>query len=1123
VTATDAGPPDAGARDRIRHDLDHTLFVEAGAGTGKTHALVGRILELILSGRAGIEHLAAITFTEAAAGELRDRVSEHLERAAAGTLPESYDRPGLPPAEQAARRDRAAAALADLDSATVTTLHGFARRVLARYPLEAGLPPAFEVLDEVRSEDAFDERWEALYEVLLEDGSGEAILRLLLCRLEPERLREAARWCDENWDRLTEPVGTPSGPPPVDAGSVLAPLRQAVALAHHCADANDGLAVHLERMTELVDQLDRVDNDAEQFRLLVRAGKLSCSKGQAPKWNGQKPTVKGHLEAAEAARSHTVDRVVHTSLVIARDAVIRATLEAAAARRSGGQLQFHDLLVLARDLVKDRPDVAAELGQRYRHFLIDEYQDTDPIQAELAVRLATEGGGGPDTPWLDLPVAPGRLFFVGDPLQSIYGFRRADLDQFFATREGVAGGSPLHLVWNHRSVPGVLEFVNHVMGAVLEEDQDGGRDGRAPYQALVPARAHLAGPGPVVALVGGPQPDGARARDVRLAEADDLARVVARIRDEGWTVRHGGEERPARLSDIAVLIRTRTGLEIIEEALNAADIPYRLESSSLVYRAAEVQEVLTVLRAVDDPTDEVAVVGALRTSLLGCDDNDLVTYHGTNRSWDYRADRAGADGPVVDGLAALHELHQARDWVDPGDLVARVVARRRAVEVGLGLRSRRERWRRLRFLVDQARVFDEELGGDLRHYLRWAARQGSDETRVTEVVLPEADHEGVRILTVHGAKGLEFPVVVVPGLHSWRHPARHSPLLVGPDGPEVWFNRDVRTLGYEALKHHEEARLEAEDRRLLYVALTRASDHLVVCLHRAKEATPAGVVAGAAADRVELAEVLEALVDPDPPSEPEADTSTWSEDDRRALLDQMAARAAAAEVPASLSATALARLARDRPDGEDAGQDRAARQEEDSEEGEGDDLATQRWRRGRAGTAFGRAVHGVLQLVDLATGEGLDGLARAQAEAEGIPGRHREVARRAAAALGAPLLAGAADPGRRLWRELYVGLPVAGRLLEGYIDLLLEQGDGSLHVVDYKTDTVKDRDYAAAAARYRVQGAAYAVAVEGLTGKAVSACTFLFLGDDGAHEQPVEDLQEAKDQVNRLMADLHPA
>jgi ATP-dependent helicase/nuclease subunit A len=673
---------------------------------------------------------------------------------------------------------------------------------------------------------------------------------------------------------------------------------------------------------------------------------------------------------------------------------------------------------------------------------------------------------------------------------------------------------------------------------------------------------------PPVVLLGGAHeaPVGGRTpsiNEVRDSEAGDLVRAILRIRDEQWPV--GAEGRPATLEDIAVLIPTRTGLGNLQDAFESAGLPYRLESSSLIYDTIEVHELLTVLRAVDDPTDHVSIVAALRSSSFGCGDDDLLEYRQARGSWDYRnvaPDELGPSHPVVIGMAGLRNLHAQRWWQDVSGLIELIVQERKLLELGLDEGRPRDVWRRLRFVADQARQFTDAYGGDLRRYLAWVELQQRDDVRAVEVVLPESDDDAVRILTVHGAKGLEFPIVFLTGLSRGGSYENGPQVLWGADGPEVKLSKRVKTQGFEDLAAREVSMNQAQDLRLLYVAATRARDHLVISLHHQASAKSchAALLAPLCAAEPDLCRSLDVELDrPDGtavesvdstvPASGQADTAAPRRDEgqasRKAWEIQRAELVGPGGRPRTVAATTIATLAneqagasRRQDDSNQDGSHRAGDRTDDhsdqlthpdgeprrgqSDPGldkDGTDVDLPPWRRGRAGTSVGRAVHAVLQTIDFTvpyTEAQLVGLVGLQAVAEGVPNRRREIAHRVRSALESDMVREAVASGR-YWRELYVGVPVGDRTLEGFIDLLIAGPDGYV-VVDYKTDAVvTDADLDRAVERYRLQGATYALAVRRALGVPVSRCVFLFLRADGAVAREVPDLDEAMGEVEDLV------
>ncbi|HEX5365967.1 MAG TPA: UvrD-helicase domain-containing protein [Acidimicrobiales bacterium] len=1173
-----APPPDQAQRERIVTALDETLFVQAAAGSGKTRTLVDRIVHLVVSGTSELDAVAAITFTDKAAAELRDRVRRRLDdelAAARGTG--GRDQADLTVVERCTR------ALASLDGAAIGTLHSFARRLLSEHPVEAGLPPRIEVLDEVGSAVAFDDRWNRFVESLLADPAVERSLLLATAAgVRLDHLRLVALAFGQNWDLALDraPAHAPEVAPwTAELDAILDEIDAVCAEAHHCCDDDDKLVAQLHDLAIWARRVRDAGDELSRLSMLGATGgrPRASALGRVANW----PTValadlKARYNALgpriDGLRQRVVDQAVRRLAVDLR----RFTLDSAAERRDAGQLEFHDLLVLARQLLRHPahgPAVRTALHRRYRHLLVDEFQDTDPIQLELAVLIAGPPAedGDDGAAWDGIDTRPGHLFFVGDPKQSIYRFRRADISLFLqaADRFG-AGGRAVSLTTNFRTGTSLVETVNAVFDQLIVESGHDARPSQPAYEPLVAVRPD-APVGPPVAVLGGTAHDGSpTAADLRRAEADDVAAAVVRILDEGWLVDRAPHARgprwePARAGDVAILLPTRTSLPALEDALTQAGVAYRAESASLVYASRLVRDLLMVLRAVDDPTDELAVVSALRSPLLGCGDDDLYRSHrerGT--SFDHSRPPAPSSpgdppDPVVEGLAYLRDMHARSRWLSPSEVVDAVVRDRRVLELGEADGRARDLWRRVRFVTDQARAWTDATHGTLRRYLAWVRRQTAEGTRVAEAVLPETDDDAVRIMTVHASKGLEFPVTVLSGMSTLPGRQRAGAEVAWPPGEEciIRVGSTVVSEAFEAWRPMDEQMSHDERIRLLYVAWTRAQDHLVVSLHRRRRSAAsfdaarltnaellAEALAGSLDDLPELGlAVAEGPVDaapgasspagrrpdgaPGPAAPARRDRPTvdpsvttpapaggWSPGQDLPLPSfaewrrQREEALAASGRPRTLSATALT---------EDGGPDALA---DPGLHKRPRDLDLPSWRKGRYGSAVGRAVHGVLQTVDLAAGAGREEVAAAvaaQAAAEGVAGHEDLVLGLVDAALASPTVREAAAA--RHWREVYVGVPLdGGRTLEGYVDLLFARGDG-LVVVDYKTGPAgPGDDLDPLVARYRTQGASYALAAGRATGRPVTDVVFVFLTPEGAVDRPLHDLPSAVAHVEALVS-----
>ncbi|MCU1454630.1 MAG: putative ATP-dependent helicase [Acidimicrobiales bacterium] len=1113
---------DAAERDLVeRSGLRQTLFVEAGAGTGKTHELVQRVVHLVTDEQVPLAAIAAITFTEAAAAELRDRIREQLERRLAAR-------------ESAAIEAACQQALEEIDEAAIGTLHGFALRILSEHPLDIGLPPRVDILDEVSSQLAFEERWEGFVDELYDDPAAEElILRAWALGVEIDSrgrgsssLKDVAAVFEDSWDRLAAVAAADVPPlPPID----VEPLRVAVAdlreLAATCVSAGDKL---LGRITDVVlpsvtlalaetDPL-RTLRAIAQHRADWKAGRGGATASWPdPDVQAAKAMVNAVGEAADVVTRRATDEVLRRLTI----RLARFTVSAAEARRAEGRLDFHDLLVLARRLVRTSPSARATLHHRYQRLLLDEFQDTDPIQIEVAVLIAGAIEEGEiDRPWADVAAEAGRLFFVGDPKQSIYRFRRADIGLFLRARDAFSTGAPVVLRQNFRTIEPILAWVNDLFGRLMPDEVDGAQPR---YHELTAQRVD----GPVdhrVVLLGGALDRSAG--ELRQAEAAAVAAAVASVRDDpdAWLVHDtkAGQWRHPRMSDVTILVPTRTSLRQLEDALEIEDIPYRVATGTLVYDTQEVREVLDALRAIDDPGDSVALVSALRSPLYACSDRDLLTFVEAGGRWDLRGSaptHLPSDHPVVAGLAHLRSLWLDRWWLEPSALLERLLRERQAFALAFSHRRPREVWRRLRFIVDQARSFTEAGGGGLRRFLKWADLQRSEGTRVHEPLQAETDDDAVSILTIHGAKGLEFPITIVSGTTTEARAGRRGvQVLWRGDEPEVRLRKETATTHFDRLADIEAEMDVYERARLLYVACTRARDHLVVSMfhkpgkpsygawlaeHTAESADRLSRRLAAAPEEVEQLRLdVDDALQPQLAARPSATDLAGPSplDDRDEWLARRHALLDAQREPHFVSATAVALGAA----------------VADAEEPEPDDEATPviaPRRRGRAGTAIGRAVHATLQLV-AEGGADLDALAAQQADLEAVPDDADTVARLARSALGAPSVQ-AAHAASRSWRELYVAAPIGTRAIEGYIDLLYETADG-LVIVDYKTDTVSGPvEIDAKAERYALQLAAYAVALESSTGLTVVDARLVFCQTGDAVERTVPNLAAAKADVRR--------
>ena len=1147
--ATPAPTGDTHTTQRIVNDLDANFIVEAGAGTGKTYALVSRAVALVKAGHP-MPGIVAITFTEAAAAELSERIRARLEQLLDDRHPDN-DTDLLAANLADDHRQHIQNAIAELDQASIQTIHSFAAQLLRERPLSVGLPPGWATLDEVETKERFTDQWKEWLDYALGKDTGvdaglQNSLRFLLENdVKVNHWQKIAQAFSDKADKLRDATVIPDGNLRSMACNTIKELRE---LQSKCDNPADALYKRIEQVISAADNVLQFATDPVAVAGVDTNFPTGGAPGASRYWN-QGISPKEARDKLKAVRERFVGTVnaapkVQELIPLLHNLRQHFAVDYAARRKAEGVATFDDLLVWARDLLRDDADARQHFRDKYSHILIDEFQDTDPLQAEIAFYLAA----APDAdihnqPWHTLPLTPGKLFIVGDPKQSIYRFRNADLAVVQQVKDG-GQLAPLSISENRRSQNPVLHWVNAVFGGTddaggLMQADDGIQADYIPLQPNAGIQQESLG---TVQVFGGPLAEIAAA--VQRQQAKHVANLIAAYAGDSAAARlniydKGSKNiRPANLGDVCLLIRSRNGLGVLTRALDDAAIPYRLEGASLFFDTQEVQDLLNCLRAIDDPADEVSVVAALRSPAFACSDADLLRWRdagGKTPAWNYQSRRLDADAAesgdqrqaapsVWDGMQKLREYHERSRTESVAQLIAAFIRDRRLDELDLAETRPRETWRRRQFLVEQARnlEYDSAISPGappftLRRFLGWAESRQEENARITEVAVPETDDDAVRIMTMHAAKGLEFPIVILLGLDydptAKSGPNGYPTVLHGASGNPIEvlagsWNRGsgLMTPGYQAAIATEDKHSGAEAIRLAYVGATRARDHLLVSLyHGVNQKGESKDLIHRIANLPDLPHHL-ALVDiADSPqlllSKPDAidagdyDFDRWQHS-RAAAIKQRS-------VPSAVTATRLARSGESDQD--------APRPDE-----------PKRGRGGRGGTAFGSALHSVLQdiVAEMQASEQLplppgtpvadlleqwdseiEKLAKSAAKSQGLTGRDGEIAALARLALQNDSVAKALRA-PRLWPEIPVAAPIDDTqdpvVVEGIIDLLYQDDDGQLVILDYKSDNIKADDLDDRMKQhYQWQGAAYAAAIKRATGREVKDVQFLFVRLDG--------------------------
>jgi len=812
VSAPPRAPRDRAARARAATDFATNFVVSAGAGTGKTTLLVERILTAIGSGVAPLSAVAAITFTEKAAGELRHRLATGLRQlrdaprtfaSLTGTRPEDV-------------AERAALAAASLDRAAVTTIHGFCADLLRAHPLESRLPPGFTVDRGLAGRRLAAEEWTTFIEEELgPSGRRAALWERVLQAFNLSKLEEIARALAGG--SISEAA---LGEHRVAFDLKSAIGREAARLADEIRSAVEGTPGLTGAPREWLEAGERA------LRALASDGVEAAKSAIAGSSRLASPMPGVRTAKVAAAHSETLEALAERARPFIRgvsrldekaeadlfEAVLPFARRLRARQTRSGLVDFDGLLVRARDLLRDDRAVRDGLKRRFRMILVDEFQDTDPIQYEIVFFLAEQDGGhAPDA--YETRLAPGRLFIVGDAKQSIYRFRGADYAAYQrAVRHVIEeGGDALSLTSNFRSTAAVLRAVNALFAA--------------PSSSLWLASAYLP---PYVPIEAEREDDGAAAVEVWTPSLGSSALAGDRRRAEGLALAVevaaiAGPGRAWRYDDVLVLFRGFSGLAPYLRALREADVPFVVSGGRRFFERPEIVQAMAVLRAVADPDDPVALLGYRRSPAGGVPDTELAAV-------------ASGCGAAVPAFAAadmrLAALRVAARRL-PVDAAVRHVLDASGLVPLSGLAF--EAAQRVANLEKLA-LAASELSRDGRRTLIEtldALEEGFESDEEGDSPLADADRDAVRVMTIHKAKGLEARVVILADTaagRSNRGPTRFTAGLAREGSRELvtltgpgFRNGAAIAVSLDASRHEE-----AEGVRLLYVALTRARDRLFV-------------------------------------------------------------------------------------------------------------------------------------------------------------------------------------------------------------------------------------------------------------------------------------------------------
>jgi ATP-dependent helicase/nuclease subunit A len=1110
---------DADDRQAAIATFDRNLVVTAGAGTGKTTLLVDRLVHLLLRNPQPLKitDIVALTFTNKAADEMKFRLRQRLQ----AFLDVQLDREASNDAEAETKSDvealitlyqlskeeldnRIHDALRNMERCDIGTIHSFAASLLRLYPLEAGIDPQFHEDDGAAFDRLFDDHWELWLDQELSLRSPHAVdWQKILPRWRLDQIKALAKsMAVENVDLRRNINGANA----VSTGlrEWLATLESKAAnlIERHHEDRLNEKLVRAARgvLREFKRAGQRSDTLTEEYAILSDKSINRSVQG----WPLEDIAIAQELVRAAKGLVSVNGELTATLWRL----LVPFTAEFRERFVREGHLSFDGLLVRARNLVRDQSSVRAELKRRYRTILIDEFQDTDPIQYEILLYLAEEPGKTA-TDWRQVRLTPGKIFVVGDPKQSIYAFRRADIEAYLEVVEKIIkaqNGVECRLTTNFRSNASILDVINGTFEKLIQAQHGL----QPPYIAIHPApdrvtaQSHI--PKVVVRKIVAPDRQ-IDAETARRLEGESLARwLKEQVLHRATILNTRGETVYAQPKDVAILLRKLTDIHDYLEPLRRHGIRYVVEGERHFYAAKEIIDAVNLLRAVENPHDRLALTGVLRSPLGGLTDQQIYELQRQNLL-DYRAaEKLGGKGfpPTLALLyAALVRLHEETRTLPIGAAVAHVFATLPVELLAACYFHGEQAVANLQKLSEQAELLGREGLITLKEAVRQLERRVLDVKDEGESVLAEENLDAVRIMSIHKAKGLEFPVVILAGCQTGiegRHSGDAEAMFdwsTGLTGLRIGSISDLAGL-YIAEKTR--LRNAEEQKRLLYVAMTRARENLIIsCAPSSRRSTGSflsmldGTLGDviADADASETVNVGQGMVAIEVVSESLAAPSRMKRGSKHTkktpswglFLGAWARRTSAYEKALQaapfLTPTLLKRQEEVSTEAACNIDGRIFRQTPALVVGDLAHRFLQTWQFTGDVKHFEPQLHGFIAHT----------LPREfESSHREIESELRNIFRAFFCSKAYACLAGS----RILGREVPLLMPWNGRIMEGVIDLIYERS-GLLYLADYKTDSVENQNWSEAAARYQQQAEIYSQAVRQSIGREPAGFKIIFL------------------------------
>ncbi|MDQ0254648.1 ATP-dependent helicase/nuclease subunit A [Evansella vedderi] len=806
---------DQRARDKIKENLNTNFLVEAGAGSGKTTSLVDRIVNLIYTGTCTVDQIVAITFTRKAADELKVRFQSVLERV---WKEESNEKV----------RGRLSHALQNIDQCFLGTVHSFCAKLLRERPIEAKLDLTFAELEEADDLEVIEEAWQIFLKKTQEEE--ESILKKLDdIGISVEELygcfKEMKEYPDVEW--VTKKVPKPE----LEASyrSLVGIIRDAKR-SLPAKEPEKGYDALQKSLVIALQKLKHVDTVKEKHMIELFELFNKNLKPTYVRWDSKEDAVFYH-EKIQALMDNSIKLLIKEWKEYCHPIIIhflqKALSQYEQIKKERSLLNFQDLLINTANLLKNFPEVRGYFQEKYRCLLVDEFQDTDPIQAKIMFYLSSENHK--EKVWTKCKPRPGSLFVVGDPKQAIYRFRRADIDTYNRVKQLLEehGGEVLQLTMNFRTISAVTEELNNVFVEQLPEEETVYQAAYRPLNSY-----HESSEDKIVGIKTLPIPAAfTKKGEVMKEDASNIAKYIYYLLKNGY-----------RANDFMVLTRYNDGITTYAQTIEDLGIPVSVSGEVIIGDIKEFKELVTLLAVFVDPTDEVALVAALRGVFIGLSDDDLYQWKVAGGRFSLYYDSSLELNESVKGKfqAAFDKLQLYQRWIrgnSPTIAIEKIME-----DVGFYplLLAREQGKRAYKSLLQILSALRKEEENNHTSYKSVYEQFKEMVYEKTVVVNLEDDVDAVRVMNIHKAKGLEAPIVflahpikkVKPEEFISKHIKRED------DGSRGYFLFRIkkgnvkRELAippeWDTMQKEELRYLTEEEIRIIYVAATRAEKAMII-------------------------------------------------------------------------------------------------------------------------------------------------------------------------------------------------------------------------------------------------------------------------------------------------------